>query len=92
MAAKKHKHLIAKILLVIGLLDVLAFLVLVSAYGVGVNFSFIVRVVLWVVLPVLFIAGVFDKKQEPEAKQATEADWQASVQDAEERQKNWWKL
>ena len=60
---KEHKHTIAKVVLAIGLLDLLltaSFLVngvMSVAYGV----SAAVRFCLWVVLPVLFIRGTFDR-------------------------------
>ena len=61
MEDKKHSHLIAKIFLVIGLLDLALFIFFLTQGGM-INLTFIVRFLLWVVLPILFIAGAFDKK------------------------------
>ena len=75
MEAKKHKHIVAKIFLAIGLLDLLLFIVLSAmAGGASLTFGFIARFVLWVVIPTLFIMGVFDKGTEPQAKQPSQED------------------
>ena len=61
MGEKKHSHIIAKIFLAIGLIDLVATVVLLMLGG---SFSpvFFVRFFLWVVLPFLFITGAFDRR------------------------------
>ena len=53
----KHRHVLAKVFLVLGLTDLVVSLFF--GYMSGMSF---VRFGLWVVLPVLFLAGVFDSK------------------------------
>lgn len=63
MEQKEHSHIIAKIFLAVGLIDLVAtvvFLVLGAPFS---PFS-LLRFFLWVVLPFFFIVGAFDK-QEP---------------------------
>ena len=56
VADKRHSHNAAKVFLAIGVIDLSVSLVV----GI-VNPVLAIRVVLWVVLPLLFIMGVFDK-------------------------------
>lgn len=61
---KEHRHTIAKIFLVIGLLDVAGTVLLLMLLWVQIPHVFVLRFCLLVVIPTLFIAGVFDKQPE----------------------------
>lgn len=61
---KQHRHLIAKGFLVIGLIDVGVTVLLLMLLWVQIPHVFVLRFCLFVVLPTLFIAGVFDKQRE----------------------------
>ena len=60
---EQHAHVFSKVALVLGSLDVLlsaSFLlggVMTTEYAVG----FAIRFALWVVLPILFLQGIFDR-------------------------------
>ncbi|MDE2823297.1 MAG: hypothetical protein OXK79_07305 [Chloroflexota bacterium] len=64
---RKHRHVIAKIFLVIGVLDTFVFTLTVWAGGGAFSPALIIRPVLSVGLPTLFVLGVFDKEiQQPQ--------------------------
>lgn len=61
MEAKKNRHIVAKVILVIGLGDALLALVLWVVAGIPQPSVFI-RAPLWIGLPLLFIFEVFGRK------------------------------
>lgn len=63
MEAKKHSHVVAKVFLAIGIIDLVVNVVMMTQ-GWAFSPLLLVRFFLWVVLPFLFIVGAFDK-QEP---------------------------
>ena len=60
---KHHPHTCAKVALALGLIDIAVTVAFVVMLGQLPSPTFLIRLVLWVGLPILFLTGSFDKKE-----------------------------